>query len=351
MKILYHVPSLDSIYAHRTIYHGFRNAFEDMGHEFRPFTADDDLERTLAAYRPDLFLTTTHHYYRKGLDFALLGRFRAEGLFMLTKIDFWDSPVSSARINEARSMKDDKALRRLIDDRLMGDAFFHVVEQGDPRMEGFTAATGYPYHTIPLAADKTLLRPMPDPRFAADISYVGSALPEKREYFSRYVFPLGREYRLRIYGQDWNAWDKALGWVQRGGQYFNIRPLARIRKPKLALEDEARIYATSAVSINVHEEYQRRFGGDCNERTFKIPLCGGFEVVDSVACIRKYFDCGRELALADTPREWVDMVRHYAAHPVEREPIAAAGRERVLHEHTYHNRAQQMIAIMGGSKA
>lgn len=351
MRVLYHVPSLDSIYAHRTIYHGFRNAFLDLGHEFRPFTADDDLASVLEAYRPELFITASHPYYRRYLDFALLERFRREGLFVLAKIDFWSSPISGLRINEARSLKDDSKLVALIARGTLADAFFHVVEQGDPRMEGFTRTTGHPYHTIPLAADKITLKAEYDARFEADISYIGSALPEKREFFSRHVQPLATGHRLRIYGQDWTAWDRALGWIQRAGQYFHIKPLARIRRPKLALEDEARIYASSVVSINVHEKYQCEFGGDCNERTFKIPLCGGFEVVDNVACIRKYFSAGQEIAIADTPAQWTEMVRHYVAHPEERAPIVEAGRARALREHTYHNRAQQMIAIRNGTAA
>ncbi len=351
MKILYHIPSLDSIYAHRTIYHGFRNAFIDLGHEFRPFTADDNLVDLLESYHPDLFITASHHYYRKYLDFDLLRRHRAAGLYVLVKIDFWSSPISSARINEARSMKNDKKVLDLIIGGSMGDAFFHVVEQGDQRMDGFTRVTGHKYHTIPLAADKTLLKANYDKQFAADISYIGSSLPEKREFFTSRVYPLGREYDLRIYGQDWTQWDRALGWVQRAGQYFNIKSLAKIRKPKLALEDEAQIYASSVVSINVHEKYQWDYGGDCNERTFKIPLCGGFEVVDNVACIKQYFESGKELVIAENPEEWVEMVQHYLKHPEERQPIIAAGRQRVLRDHTYHNRVGQMIAIRNGSSA
>jgi spore maturation protein CgeB len=255
------------------------------------------------------------------------------------------------RINEARSVKDDKRLLGLIASGDMGDAFFHVLEQDDPRMDGFTQTTGFKYHTIPLAADKALLKPDYDSRFNADVSYVGSALPEKREFFKNYVYPLNKEYDLRIYGQDWTKWDRALSWVQRGGQYFNIKPLAKIRKPKLALEDEARIYASSVVSINVHEEYQRKYGGDCNERTFKIPLCGGFEVVDNVACIKHYFVSGKELIIAENPGEWVEMVRHYLKYPEERQPIIESGKQRVLRDHTYHNRAEQMIAIKNGSFA
>ena len=348
MKVLYHIPSLDSIYAQRTIYHGFKNAFIDLGHEFQPFTADDNLVDILESYRPDLFITASHSYYRKYIDFDLLRRYRSEGLFVLVKIDFWDSPISAIRINEARSMKDDTKLLDLISSGDMGDAFFHVLEQDDPRMDGFKETTGHKYHTIPLAADKTLLKPIYDSRFKADISYVGSALPEKRKFFKDNVFSFGHKYNLRIYGQDWTHCDRALGWIQRGGQYFNVKLLAQIRKPKLALEDEARIYASSVVSVNVHEEYQRDYGGDCNERTFKIPLCGGFEVVDNVACIKRYFVSGKELIIAENSEEWVEMVQYYLKHPEKRELIIEAGRLRVLSDHTYHNRADQMITIKKG---
>lgn len=349
MKILYHIPSLDSIYAHRTIFHGFNNAFIDMGHEFRSFTADDNLADVLETYRPDIFITASHHYYRKYLDFELLRSFRREGLFVLVKVDFWNSPISALRINEARALKDDKSALELIASGAMGDAFFHVLEQNDPRMDGFEKNTGQKCHTIPLAADKTLLRPMYDERFSADISYIGSNLPDKRKFFKQYVFPLRGKHDLKVYGQDWSHADRALGWVQRVGQYFNFKPMARIRKPKLALEDEAKIYTSSTIAINVHEEYQRLYGGDCNERTFKIPLCGGFEVVDNVACIKRYFDCGKEMIVAENAEEWVELVRYYLKNPEKRYPIIEAGQQRVLRDHTYHNRAEQIIAIRNGS--
>ena len=345
MKVLYHIPSLDSIYAHRTIYHGYRNAFLDLGHEFRPFTLDHRLEQVLPDYRPDLFITASHSFYRRQLDYQLLRRFRRDGLCVAVKIDFWDSPLSALRINEAKSLKDEPKIVEMIASGELGDVFFHVVEQDDPRMSGFAETTGRPFHTVPLAADRLALEPIFDPRFAADISYVGTSLPEKRAFFKAHVFPLGRRHSLRIYGQDWSRLDRGLAWVQRAGQYFNIKPLARLRKPRLQLGDEARIYASSKVSINVHEEYQRRFGGDCNERTFKIPFCGGFEVVDDVACLDRYFERGRELVVASTPEEWVERVEHYLRHPEERASIIEAGRQRVARDHTYHNRVAQLLSL------
>ena len=346
MKVLYHLPSLHSVYAGRTIYHGFRNAFLDLGHEFQALTADQKMADVLEGYRPDLFITSSHFWYRRYLDYLELKKYRDRGLFTLVKIDFWNSPLSRLRVNEATSLMDDRDALRLIHSGLMGDAFFHVVEQGDARMAGFEEATGYSYHTIPLAADKTVLRPLFDKQFAADVSYIGTNLPDKRAFFKNYLFPLRKRCVLAIHGQDWTLPDRALGWLQRGGQFFNLPGLRTIRKPPLQLLDEAKVYASSIISVNVHETYQKEYGGDCNERTFKIPLCGGFQVVDHVACIQKYFKTGTEIIIADNDAHWLDLVGHYLAHPEERAKIITAGQARVLSSHTYHHRVRQIIDIM-----
>jgi spore maturation protein CgeB len=343
MKIAYHMPSMDSIYAYRTIYWGFRHAFEDMGHQFYTFTSDDNLENFLSKNKPNVFITSSHHYYQKYLDLQILKKYRDRGMILLTKIDFWKSPFS--RINEAKSLKDDADTIKLIRTGLLGDAFFHVVEQGDERMTGFEKGTGYGYHTIPLAADKTVMEHSFSEEFSSEIAYIGTYLPAKKAFFEDQVFPLGKNHKLKIYGQDWTAFDRVLGMIQRGGQYFNIPFLKSIQKPKLELGDEAKIYSSANISINVHEDYQKKFGNDCNERTFKIPLCGGFEITDDVACIRKYFEVDKEIVIAKDKKDWFEKIEYYLAHPAEKKAITEAGRKKVLASHTYHNRSQQIIGI------
>lgn len=345
------MPSLYSIYAQRTIYNGYMNAFTEMGHEFRPLTADHASNEVFAQYRPDIFITSSFFWYRKYLDFGRLREFRNEGLFVLVKVDFWKTPMSKTRINEAPSLENDSAALDLIQQDLMGDVYFHTVEQDDERMNGFEEGTGHTYSTIPLAADATLMTPCFEKKYEADISYIGTNLPGKRSFFNRYVKPLAAEYDLRLYGQDWTSIDKVLGWVQRGGQFFNVPGLRSLRKPKLDLRDEAKIYTSSTVSINVHETYQRVFGGDCNERTFKIPICGGFQIVDDVACIKKYFNHGKEIVIADSDGDWVEKTKHYLANPDERLKIIEAGRKKVLEAHTYHHRASQMLALASEARS
>lgn len=349
MKILYHHPNPDTIYANRTIYNGFRNAFLDLGHEFQAFTANDTMRETFDRFQPDIFITSSHFLYQKYLDFELLRSYRERGTFVLTKIDFWHSPMGKLRINEAKSMKDDTKTIGMIKDGLLGDAFFHVVEQGDDRMDGFSQSTGFPYHTIPLAADKMVLGTHHiEERYRADVSFIGTYLPQKKDFCDERLFPLREKFDTRIYGQDWTFLDRNLGFVQKVGQYFNIPGIKSLRKPKLKLEDEGNIYRSSLISVNIHEDYQRKYGGDCNERTFKVPLCGGFEISDEVACIRKYFRAD-EMVIANSSKDWFEKIDYFIRHPEDRIPYIEKGRARVLLDHTYHNRANTIISIAAKS--
>ncbi len=52
MRILYHIKCIETIYAARFIYEGYKAAFEDKGHIFRQYTANDDLEKVLCKFNP-----------------------------------------------------------------------------------------------------------------------------------------------------------------------------------------------------------------------------------------------------------------------------------------------------------
>lgn len=344
LKICYHFPSLETINAYRTIYNGYKNAFQDLEYEFVTYTANDNLKEFLEKERPDIFFTASHFYYRKFIDYRILSEYRKKGMKVFVKIDFWNSPIEKGRINEAKSLKDDITAVNMIKEGLLGDYFYHVVEQNDERMEGFEKVTGYKYFTIPLAADKIILKNAFDKRFKADISYIGTYLPQKRKYMKKYLFPLKEKYDLKLYGQDWSLFDRMLGSIQKVGQYFNIPLIKSIRKPKLKLEDEAKIYSSSAISVNIHEEYQREYGGDCNERTFKIPLCGGFEITDNVSCIKKYFK-EDEIVIANSSKDWFEKIDYFIKNPDKKIQYIKKGMNRVLTDHTYHNRVKEIIKI------
>jgi len=129
-------------------------------------------------------------------------------------------------------------------------------------------------------------------------------------------------------------WEMAVAGLGRGWR----------RLPPLDYYDELPgFYPRSAVNLNCTSLQMK---GAVNQRVFDVPACGGFVLTDAREQFGALFDVGREAAVYSDPAAIPDMVRHYLAHPAERERIARAGRERVLAEHTYDRRLATLLAAM-----
>ncbi len=341
MRILYQIPSLETIYAAKFIYLGYKSAFEEDGHAFRPLTANDDLRHTLESFEPDIFITSLNEYNLKFLDLSLLKKFRENGMRMFTQIRPWKTQTTQYG---AVGLSECPSLIKLIKENLAGDVFFHWLEQDDPFMDGFEKETGYPFHTILLAADKCRFFYEYDKNFACDISFVGNYLPRKKAFIDKHLTPLKKQYSVNIYGNDWTFFNRILGFVQKGGQYLNIPYLKQLRTITLPLEDEHKVFSSSLISLNIHEEHQRKYGSDFNERTFKIIASGGFEICDHVKGLRKYFS-EEELVIAENTEEWYDKISFFIQNPEKRKPFIEKGMCKVMSEHTYHNRIQDFFYI------
>lgn len=346
MNILYHWPNPDTIYAGRTIAYGYRHAYSHLGHNFQFLTPQRSQHELLITHRPDIFITSLSSLSLRFLDLSLLKLARRNGTKVFVNVPFWQSPLSRWRVTESPSIADMPERITLMASGCYGDIYFNACEQGDPRMEGFAKVIGYQPRTLLLAADALVLFPHFEAAFQADLSFVGTCLPEKRHFFDDVFFPCAKRHRVRAFGQDWTPWERMVGLLQRTGQYYNLPVLKRLQKPPLLLADEQKIYSSSLISVNVHEGYQRQYG-DLNERTFKIPLAGGFEIIDAVLTITKYFLEDKEIVVAHSDADWREKIEHYLANPEKRGPIIQAGRQRVLKEHTYHHRVATMLQWYG----
>jgi len=242
------------------------------------------------------------------------------------------------------ALKNDKYQIELISSGMAGDIFWHWFEQDEPLMKGFTRRTGKTFETILLAADKTIYYPEFDEKINVDVNYVGSYIPAKREFLDANIKPLSSKYKLKIYGSDWSLSNRALGKIQKAGQYFNINFLKSVRKINLSLEDERKLYSSAKISLNVHEDHVRIKNCEINERTFKILACGGFEICDNVRLVRKYFN-ESEMIIADGGKDWFSKIDYYINHVDERSKISRRGMKKVLSHHTYHNRVEQIKTI------
>lgn len=342
MKILYQFSNPDTLYAGRTISYGYKHAFTDLGHTFRFLLPDNNQKKLFLDYKPDIFITSFNRLFIKYLNFDLLHIAKKRGMKVFVNIPFWNSPISRFRINEQGSLKDSKQFHDLVSSNNYGDIYFNICAPNDLRMKGLYKKTGRNHKTLLLATDKTIIFPEYDPSFSADISYIGTNLPTKNDFFNKILFPLKNKYSIKIYGQDWSLFDKYLGFLQRIGQYYNIPKIKSLLKPSLQLTDERKIYSSSIISINVHERYQQKYG-DLNERTFKIPISGGFEICDNVAGIENIFTPQKNIVIATNKNDWWDKITYYSTNTDKRKSIIDEGRKLVLKQHTYHNRVKTML--------
>lgn len=343
MKIAFFQPSTNLINAGLTINRGYKNAFRDMGFSFKNIYPDKKFRETFLNYKPDLFFFDLNHYHLKFLDKdLLLDLKRIIGTKYFVKIPFWSSPFSKYRKEETPSLKTDKTLLSLIVKKNIGDIYFTNCELDDERMSGFTKRTNRKYKTLLLAADKTAFFYDNCSNFKSDISYVGTYLPGKRGFFKSTIFPLKKNYDVKIYGQDWTTLDRMKRNIHKVGNYYNISLLKKAYKQKMQFSDERKIYSSSKISLNFHESYQRMYG-DLNERTFKIPLSKGFQIVDNVSSLKKYFTPNKDIVVAENTDEWISKIEYYISHPEKRKRIIENSYINVLRNHTYHNRVKQIL--------
>jgi|GEM_PF-2662740 len=157
-------------------------------------------------------------------------------------------------------------------------------------------------------------------------SFVGRCWPFKWAHMEPYINALRDRFgdRLAVFGSGWPEG------VSRG-----------------AIDDAgfARVVAKSSVCLSLHEPTQvldRPFAQ--NERVFKLLSMGACVVSDANLVLAAQFDAGEELLLADSPDAMVALVEQVGDDPALGRAIAAAGRTRVLAEHTYAHRARRLLA-------
>jgi spore maturation protein CgeB len=83
-----------------------------------------------------------------------------------------------------------------------------------------------------------------------------------------------------------------------------------------------------------------------NQRVFDVPACGAFLLTDYQESLDELFEIGKELVVYRHKDEIPEIVRYYLKNPEQRKTIAMKGRQRVLKEHTYKHRLNELINYM-----
>ncbi|MCA1648485.1 MAG: glycosyltransferase [Chloroflexi bacterium] len=113
--------------------------------------------------------------------------------------------------------------------------------------------------------------------------------------------------------------------------------------------DHAAFYSSNYTTLNLTRAAMRRYGWSPASRLFEAAACGACIISDTWPGLETLLEPGREVLLADTQTA-------VAAHldeltPQLRAAIGQAARERVLRQHTFANRAEQVDAAIARSMA
>jgi len=186
-------------------------------------------------------------------------------------------------------------------------------------------AAGARPHYLAFGCDPEYLRPPPrslprDARWTAPLVFVGSR-DDAREPVLRELVDAG----LVVWGPGW----------PRGPLYG---------------EDFVRALAGAAVGVNVHQHFgargdPARYGTGANMRVFEIAAVGTPQLSDAKADIARHFTPDREIVLYRSVAELADRARALLADDALRRRLAAAARERVVREHTWRHRLEELLTV------
>jgi spore maturation protein CgeB len=127
-------------------------------------------------------------------------------------------------------------------------------------------------------------------------------------------------------------------WVNRA-DWINCIP--NIKKDIMVIGDDM---VNAINSYKIH--FNRNMADDINGRTFETLGCKTFLLTNHTENLDKLFNIGEHLITYTTKLDLNDKIKYYLANSDIREKIAESGYNHVKKNHTYNNRAQQIIEII-----
>lgn len=214
------------------------------------------------------------------------------------------------------------------------DAF--AVIQKEPFLKMLASVSQKHAFYLPLAAlpdfhKRLELSDAEKKEYGSDVSFLGAGYPNRRLAFRRIA-----DRDFKIWGSDWED-ERALARnIQRNGE-------------RIGEEESVKIYNAARINLNLHSSLGTDnlvSGGDfVNPRTFELAAMGAFQLVDKRGLMPDLF-AENELATFGSIDEMEEKIDYFLGHPEEREAFAKRAQARVVKDHTYERRMEELIAYM-----
>jgi spore maturation protein CgeB len=175
----------------------------------------------------------------------------------------------------------------------------------------------------------------PDPRFEADLGFLGHRLPDREARVDEFFLSAATQLPDRQFLLGGIGWDtKPLP--------PNVRNLGHVYTP-----DHNAFNCTPHAVLNISRASMARYGFSPATRVFEAAGAAACLITDAWLGIENFFEPGEEILVAHSGEE-------VAAHIVDLTPeraheIGEAAYRRVLAQHTYARRAAQFDEILEGA--
>src|SRR6059058_5875214 len=240
---------------------------------------------------------------------------------------FWDVDAA-ATLDEMRAGEDHPVRRAL------GSLDLVLTYGGGPPVvesyEGFGAARCVPVYN---ALDPDSHHPVePDPRFAADLSFLGNRLPDREARVDQFFLEPAAALPERGFLIGGNGWEtKAMP--------YNVRHLGHV-----FTNEHNAFNCTPLAVLNIARDSMATVGFSPATRVFEAAGAGACLITDAWEGIELFLKPDEEVLVA---RDGHDVVEHVRALTPERaREIGCAALRRVLAEHTYAHRGAQVDELL-----
>lgn len=240
---------------------------------------------------------------------------------------FWDvdAPATLAEIKIDPSHPLRTALRQL--DLVL------TYGGGDPVRDAYLALGAADCVPIYNALDPETHHPViRDPRFAADLTFLGNRLPDREERVEQFFLKPAAElaqHRFLLGGSGWE--DKRLT--------DNVVSIGHV-----STRDHNALNVSAKAVLNISRASMAQTGFSPATRVFEAAGAGACLITDYWEGIAQFLEPGEEILVARDGQDVVEILK--TLDPGRAQEIGRRALARVLAEHTYAHRAEEVDALL-----
>ena len=303
-----------------------------MGHQTQWWVDDQkSIYDILDEYNPDVFLIPSYN-----LNEPIINRIceSPEMHVVLIGSNFGpiDKEIDPAQYPVLKITDDEKGLVSVLRDehKRCGTVVCNYHPNKVDMCMAYWRSLGYEPKSLMNAADTfTYMGGSIQEHYKCDISMISGKWPYKSrnldKFFLPLCYPVGR-YNVKIWGWGWEVIPQYLG--------------------QIAEEEVKHVFASSKITVNIHEPHSNDFGFEATERMYKALIGGSLVISDYVGTIEEDIYPNGEIPMAKTPLELEDLVQLYLHDDEKRANQLALGRRQTFRYHTYLDRVADLFTYL-----